>query len=99
MEDLVFRFVNRDGMDLNPEDNPWQEIETVALTTPDLAAQAKKEGRFLGHAAEILERFKRGGEMNWPSYSEVAEQMMKYAGLDPQQTQNEAERQNRSIGY
>jgi antirestriction protein ArdC len=99
MEDLVFRFVTRDGMDLNEDDHPWQEIQTVTPTTSDRASQAKEEGRFLRSAAELLERFKRAAESNWPSYAQVAEEMRKYAGLDPQQTQDESERQNRSIGY
>jgi antirestriction protein ArdC len=99
MEDLAFRFVTRDGMDLNEADHPWQEIQTVAQTTPELASQAKEEGRFLGSAAELVERFKNASEANWPSYSQVADEMKKYAGLDPQQTQDESERQNRSIGY
>jgi antirestriction protein ArdC len=99
MEDLAFRFVTRDGMDLNEDDHPWQEIQTVAQTTPELASQAKEEGRFLGSAAELVERFKNAAKANWPSYSQVADEMKKYAGLDPQQTQDESERQNRSIGY
>jgi antirestriction protein ArdC len=99
MEDLVFRFVTRDGMDLNEDDHPWQEIQAVAQSTPELAEQAKEEGRFLGAASELLERFKKASEANWPSYAQVALDMKQYAGLDPQQTQDESERQSRQIGY
>jgi antirestriction protein ArdC len=99
MEDLVFRFVTRDGMDLNEDDHPWQEIQAVADTTQELAEQAKDEGRFLGSATELVERFKKASEANWPSYAQVAQEMKQYAGLDPQQTQDESERQSRRIGY
>lgn len=99
MEDLVFRFVTRDGMDLNEDDHPWQEIQAVAQSTPEIAGQAKEEGRFLGTASELLERFKKASEANWPSYAQVAQEMKQYTGLDPQQTQDESERQSRQIGY
>jgi antirestriction protein ArdC len=99
MEDLVFRFVERDGMDLNEEDNPWQELHAVAPTTAAEAHKSQQEDRFLGSAAEIVQRFKKASEANWPSHPEVAATILKYAGLDPQQIQNEADRQNRSIGY
>jgi len=61
MEDLAFRFVTRDGMDLNEGDHPSRGIQTVAQTTSELASQAKEEGRFLGSAANLVERFKRKG--------------------------------------
>ena len=75
MEDLVFRFVSRDGMDLNEDDHPWQEVQTVIQTTPEVALQAKEEGRFLGTALELIERFRRGSDANWPSYGEIAEEI------------------------
>lgn len=99
MEDLVFRFVTRDGMDLNEDDHPWQEIQAVAQSTLELAEQAKEEGRFLGMASELIERFKKASEAKWPGYVQVAQEMKQYTGLDPQQTQDESERQNRQIGY
>ena len=99
MEDLVFRFVERDGMDLNEEDNPWQELHAVAPTTSAEALNAQQEDRFLGSADELVQRFKRASEANWPSHPEVTASILRYAGLDPQQIQNEADRQNRSIGY
>ena len=67
MEDLVFRFVSREGMNLNEDDHPWQEVLILAQTTPELAFQAKEEGRFLGSAVELIQRFKRASEANWPS--------------------------------
>lgn len=99
MEDLAFRFVERDGMDLNADDQPWQAIEAVEPTTADLAAEAKREGRFLGTAADVLERFKRAAQANWPGRDEVAARMQRFTGLDPQPIYNEAERQGRAIGY
>lgn len=99
MEDLAFRFVERDGMDFNEGDHPWQAIEAVAVTTPELAAEAQGQGRFLGKASEVLERFKRASQANWSGRHEVAARMARYAGLDPQHIQNEDERQNRMIGY
>ena len=99
MEDLVFRFVERDGMDLNEEDNPWQELHAVAPATAAEALKAQQEDRFLGRADELVQRFKKASEANWPSHPEVTASIMKYAGLDPQQIQNEDDRQNRSIGY
>ncbi len=99
LEDLVFRFVERDGMDLNEEDNPWQELHAVAPTTAAEALKAQQEDRFLGSADELVQRFKKASEANWPSHPEVTASIMKYAGLDPQNIQNEDDHQNRSIGY
>jgi hypothetical protein len=90
MEDLAFRFVTRDGMDLYEGDHPWQEIQTVTQTTAELASQAKEEGRFLGTAAELIERFKRASEANWPSCSQVAEEIKKHVGADRQETQDKS---------
>lgn len=99
MEDLAFRFVLRDGMDLNEGDQPWQAVEAVGPTTPELAAEAEAQGRFLGKASDVLERFKRASRLGWPGCDEAAQEMVQYMGLDPQAVQNEDERQNRSIGY
>lgn len=99
MENLVFRFVERDGMDLNEGDQPWQAIEAVDLTTRERAVEAKGQGRWLGKAAGLLERFRRAAEANWPAHDEVAAQIKRYIGLDPQPVQDEAERQDRTIGY
>jgi hypothetical protein len=92
IEDLVFRFVTRDGMDLHEDDHPWQELQTVTQTTAELASQAKEEGRFLGTAAELIERFKRASEANWPSCSQIAEEIKKHVGADPEETQDESVR-------
>jgi len=99
MEDLVFRFVERDGMDLNEDDNPWQEVHAVAPTTAVEALKAQQENRFLGSAAELVQRFQKASVAKWPSLPEVTAAIKTYAGLDTQQIQNEDERQNRSIGY
>ena len=99
MEDLVFRFVERDGMDLNEDDNPWQEVHAVAPTTAAEALKAQQENRFLGSAAELVQRFQKASVAKWPSLPEVTAAIKTYAGLDTQQIQNEDERQNRSIGY
>lgn len=99
MENLVFRFVERDGMDLNEGDQPWQAIEAVGLTTRERALEAKGQGRWLGNAADLLERFRRAAEANWPAHGEVAAQIKRYIGMDPQPVQDEAERQDRTIGY
>jgi hypothetical protein len=45
----------------------------VTQTTPELAYRAKEEGRFLGTALELIERFKRASEANWPSKGEIAQ--------------------------
>jgi antirestriction protein ArdC len=99
MEDLVFRFVERDGMDLNEDDNPWQEVHAVAPATAAEALKAQQENRFLGSAAELVQRFQKASVAKWPSLPEVTAAIKTYAGLDTQQIQNEDERQNRSIGY
>ena len=65
---------------------------TVTQTTRELAFQAKEEGRLLGTAAELIERFKRASEANWPSCGEVAEEIKKHAGADPQETQDQSVR-------
>ena len=99
MEDLVFRFVERDGMDLNADDNPWQEVHAVAPATAAEALKAQQENRFLGSAAELVQRFQNASDAKWPSLTEVTAAIKTYAGLDTQQIQDEDERQNRSIGY